>query len=174
MTALNLFLTNISPFPFPDSIHPLQRRSLPVHNLRSQSSTTDPNDPLAKLLADLNLDELGLGGEGDGENGGDIQKMLEGMMAQLMSKDILYDPLKELDSKVRSDHLLSSHKNGPRASTESNYFPFLPTFVHSTQHSSKTTPRNSLPMISQSIRNKRQKYMRSYPRLTRQDTLTMI
>jgi len=28
-----------------------------------------------------------------------VQKMLEGMMAQLMSKDILFDPLKELSSK---------------------------------------------------------------------------
>lgn len=29
-----------------------------------------------------------------------MQKMLEGMMAQLMTKDILYEPLKELESKV--------------------------------------------------------------------------
>lgn len=35
-----------------------------------------------------------------------MQKMLEGMMAQLMSKDILFDPLKELGSKVRRRYLL--------------------------------------------------------------------
>jgi hypothetical protein len=28
--------------------------------------------------------------------------MLEGMMGELMTKDVLYEPLKELDEKVRS------------------------------------------------------------------------
>jgi hypothetical protein len=50
----------------------------------------------------LNLDDLDPGKEGEG--GGDMQQMLEKMMAQLMSKDILYDPLKELASKVRRCH----------------------------------------------------------------------
>ena len=51
----------------------------------------------------MNLDDLDSGKDGDG---GDMQKMLEGMMAQLMSKDILFDPLKELSSKVRRRYLL--------------------------------------------------------------------
>lgn len=31
---------------------------------------------------------------------GDFQNMLEGMMSQLMSKDLLYEPMKDLASKV--------------------------------------------------------------------------
>lgn len=55
-----------------------------------QPSAT-PDDPLAALLASLG--DLG-GDSGDGEG------VLESMMDGLMSKDVLYDPLKELDSKV--------------------------------------------------------------------------
>jgi hypothetical protein len=51
-------------------------------------------DPLAALLASL-------GGEGGGEGGdGDLSGMLEGMMGQLMTKTVLYEPLKELDDKA--------------------------------------------------------------------------
>jgi hypothetical protein len=49
---------------------------------------------MAQLMAALGE----LGGE---EGEGDVQEMLEGMMSQLMSKEILYEPLKELDEKVR-------------------------------------------------------------------------
>ena len=38
-----------------------------------------------------------LGDLGDDES---IQNFLEGMMGQLMGKDILYEPLKELNDKV--------------------------------------------------------------------------
>lgn len=31
---------------------------------------------------------------------GELQKLLEGMMGQLMSRDVLYEPLKELNDKV--------------------------------------------------------------------------
>ncbi|KAF8315010.1 hypothetical protein DL93DRAFT_956661 [Clavulina sp. PMI_390] len=54
------------------------------------------SDPLAKILADLNLDNLDLGA--DGEDPG-MQAMLENMMASLMTKEMLYDPLKELETK---------------------------------------------------------------------------
>jgi peroxin-19 len=33
---------------------------------------------------------------------GDFQNMLEGMMNQLMSKDLLYEPMKDLANKVRT------------------------------------------------------------------------
>jgi hypothetical protein len=48
------------------------------------------------------LDLGGPGADADGqeENEGDFQAMVEGMMSQLMSKEILYDPLKELNEKV--------------------------------------------------------------------------
>lgn len=48
---------------------------------------------LEKLMAALG------GGEG-GEGGADFEKMMESMMAELMSKDVLYEPLKELRDKV--------------------------------------------------------------------------
>jgi peroxin-19 len=38
--------------------------------------------------------------EEGGEDGENIGSLLESMMSQLMSKDILYEPLKELDTKV--------------------------------------------------------------------------
>lgn len=41
----------------------------------------------------------GGGAGGEGGEGGDFSKVLEGMMAQLMSKEILYEPLLELDQK---------------------------------------------------------------------------
>ena len=51
-------------------------------------------DPMAALFSSF----ADLGGAG-GEDG-DLQGMLETMMSQLMSKEILYEPLKELDEKV--------------------------------------------------------------------------
>lgn len=52
-------------------------------------------DDMAKLLSSL-------GGDGEmpeGEEG--MAKMLEKMMGELMSKEVLYEPLKELRDKVR-------------------------------------------------------------------------
>lgn len=44
------------------------------------------------------LGDMGdLGDLGDGE---DVQGLLENMMSQLLSKELLYEPLKELDEKV--------------------------------------------------------------------------
>lgn len=39
--------------------------------------------------------------EGGGNPEDQLQGMLENMMTQLMSKDVLYEPLKELHEKVR-------------------------------------------------------------------------
>ena len=69
----------------------------------SNSTASDPfaalagadGDEMAKLLAALG----GAGGE-DGEDNPELAKMLEGMMDELMSKEILYEPLKELRDKV--------------------------------------------------------------------------
>jgi peroxin-19 len=51
-------------------------------------------------LGGLNLNE------GGGENEEELAGFLETMMGQLMSKEILYDPLKELSEKVDSKLLL--------------------------------------------------------------------
>ncbi|KIO11845.1 hypothetical protein M404DRAFT_126296, partial [Pisolithus tinctorius Marx 270] len=77
------------------------------------SSTTSPlpafpgsDDPsLAALLQGLNP------GEGD-----ELTGVLEAMMGQLMSKDVLYEPLKELDEKFPS--YLTSHPALPAEDKE--------------------------------------------------------
>lgn len=49
-------------------------------------------DDLEKLIAQL----------GSGEADEEFSGILEGMMGSLMSKDILYEPLKELNDKVNT------------------------------------------------------------------------
>lgn len=56
-------------------------------------------DQLAALMAQMEaLGGAGLGGEG-GEDG-DLPGMLDGLMDQLMSKELLYEPISELRTKV--------------------------------------------------------------------------
>ena len=54
----------------------------------------DSDDILAKMLSDIHHDEF----PGDGDEEG-FSKMLLGMMEQLTNKEILYDPMKELQGK---------------------------------------------------------------------------
>lgn len=62
-----------------------------------QTDAAAGGDPLEALLSQL----------GDGEESEEqIQGLLESMMAQLMSKDVLYEPLKELGDKVRDSSSL--------------------------------------------------------------------
>jgi peroxin-19 len=56
-------------------------------------------DSLEALLASLG--DLGLGENGEGEDEAELAGFLENMMGQLMSKEVLYEPLKELCEKVR-------------------------------------------------------------------------
>jgi peroxin-19 len=64
-------------------------------NARETGSEADSLAQLLKQLGDMG----GEGGEGAvGEEG--LQGMIESMMGQLMGKEILYEPLVELDSKV--------------------------------------------------------------------------
>lgn len=61
----------------------------------SDASASAEGAPLESLLSQLE----GLGGDGaEGEE--QLQEMLEAMMGQLMSKDVLYEPLKELHDKA--------------------------------------------------------------------------
>lgn len=61
----------------------------------SSSPTQDQVDELAKLLK-------GLGEEGeDPAAEQELTDVLQAMMGQLMSKEVLYEPLKELYEKVR-------------------------------------------------------------------------
>jgi peroxin-19 len=98
-----------------------------MNNMKASSSAPPPtssssDDPLAQLLASLNIDpsELSSLGLGDlsagmgaaGTNGGaegDFSGVLDGMMKQLMTKEILEEPLAELAEKVCSPFLPRSH-----------------------------------------------------------------
>ncbi|THH27139.1 hypothetical protein EUX98_g7046 [Antrodiella citrinella] len=63
-------------------------------NLQAESAASGEEDPLEALLGSL-------GSEG-GESDEDLQGILESMMSQLMSKEVLYEPLKELHDKFPS------------------------------------------------------------------------
>lgn len=102
----------------------------------------DPN-----LLSQLSALASKAGGEGgEGDEGG-IQDMLDGMMQQLMSKDVLYDPLKDLRDKVR---------NPP--------FFFSRSFVRTPEPTLKTPPSRIPP-----LKKKKKKSTRpTFPRTRRQ------
>lgn len=71
--------------------------------LKADSQNLSQDDTLDNLLSslrDLNL---------EGEDGEGLESMLENMMSQLMSKEILYDPLKELDTKY--PEYLAKHRS---------------------------------------------------------------
>ncbi|KAG9050512.1 Peroxisome chaperone and import receptor [Tulasnella sp. UAMH 9824] len=61
----------------------------------SKADAANANDPLQALLSQLG----DMGDLGDLGGAEDVQGLLENMMAQLLSKDLLYEPLKELDEK---------------------------------------------------------------------------
>ncbi|KAL6158895.1 Peroxisome chaperone and import receptor [Exserohilum turcicum] len=60
----------------------------------SAAASSAQDDILAQMLA--SMESGGFGGEGGDE---DFSKVLMGMMEQLTNKDILYEPMKELDDK---------------------------------------------------------------------------
>ncbi|EMD96617.1 hypothetical protein COCC4DRAFT_150311 [Bipolaris maydis ATCC 48331] len=60
----------------------------------SAAASSSQDDILAQMLA--SMESGGFGGEGGDE---DFSKVLMGMMEQLTNKDILYEPMKELDDK---------------------------------------------------------------------------
>ncbi|KAH9876260.1 hypothetical protein J1614_004139 [Plenodomus biglobosus] len=61
----------------------------------SAAASSSQDDILAQMLASMEGGDFG-GGEGGDE---DFSKILMGMMEQLTNKDILYEPMKELDDK---------------------------------------------------------------------------
>lgn len=69
---------------------------------KAQASAGE-TDPLVAMMAQMA--GMGAGGLG-GEEG--MQGMLNEMMEQLMSRELLYEPLKELSDKVRLPFVLSA------------------------------------------------------------------
>jgi peroxin-19 len=74
-------------------------------NAASQSANSE-EDMLAQLLKAMETEA----GAGDGEDG-DLSKMFLGMMEQLTNKDMLYEPMKELDDKF-PEWLTKKEKEG--------------------------------------------------------------
>ncbi|KAJ3922248.1 Pex19 protein family-domain-containing protein [Lentinula edodes] len=70
-------------------------------NSSSSTSTGKPESlqGLLNSLKDLGLDDLGADGDGV-EDEAELASFLESMMGQLMSKDVLYEPVKELNEKA--------------------------------------------------------------------------
>lgn len=75
----------------------LQESEVAADQARNEVSSQSETDAfLAEMMKQL--DAAG-GGDGAGGEAG-MAKLLEGMMEQLMSKDILYEPMKDLKEKV--------------------------------------------------------------------------
>ncbi|KAI0077164.1 Pex19-domain-containing protein [Panus rudis PR-1116 ss-1] len=76
-----------------------------------KTESTPGSDPLEALLSQL--------GEGGGDSEEELQGILESMMAQLMTKEILYEPIKELNDKFPG--YLSEHKYRLNAKDKERY-----------------------------------------------------
>jgi peroxin-19 len=91
----------------------------------TSSSAAPEGDELASILAALGSGE---GGEEDTE----LASFLESMMDQLMSKEILYEPLKELHDKFPdylASHLPEGHSREETKSADSSARPLKPISV---------------------------------------------
>lgn len=99
-----------------ETMHRLKQSGQNIDDqLKNDPSSGNPEDMLTQLLA-------GLGGaNGDGSGGGDfdMSKLLVDMLEQLSSKEVLYEPIKDLNSKF-PDYL--AEKKGVISDQEhSNY-----------------------------------------------------
>jgi len=75
--------------------------------VQGDSSTADATSPESLEALLKSLGDLGLG-EGGDENDSELAGFLENMMGQLMSKEVLYEPLKELAEGVSHPSFLPS------------------------------------------------------------------
>ncbi|WVQ96643.1 hypothetical protein IAU59_003748 [Kwoniella sp. CBS 9459] len=99
--------------------------SLNTAGTKPTSKAGSGQPDLASLLASLggdpdllkNLDLGDIGGEGDEGDDGDLADVLEGMMSQLMTKEVLEEPMTELASKY-PPYLASPPSGTPPADLE--------------------------------------------------------
>lgn len=82
---------------FNEAIQRTMERMQDSGNRATEAASADDGlseDMLAQLLKAVEA-----GASGGGEDGGDLTKMFMGMMEQLSNKEMLYEPMKELDGK---------------------------------------------------------------------------
>jgi peroxin-19 len=82
----------------------MERMQSSSQSADTAAASSSQDDILAQMLASM---ESG-GGFGGGEGDEDFSKVLMGMMEQLTNKDILYEPMKELDDKFPA--WMATHK----------------------------------------------------------------
>jgi len=79
----------------------MQESEIAADQARDEAASQNETDA---FLAEMVKQLAEMSGQGDGNGiGGEegMTKLLEGMMEQLMSKDILYEPMKDLQERVR-------------------------------------------------------------------------
>jgi peroxin-19 len=84
----------------------MERMQSSSQSADTAAASSSQDDMLAQMLASME----GGGGFGGGEGEEDFSKVLMGMMEQLTNKDILYEPMKELDDKFPA--WMEKHKEG--------------------------------------------------------------
>jgi peroxin-19 len=84
----------------------MERMQSSSQSADTAAASSSQDDMLAQMLASME----GGGGFGGGEGEEDFSKVLMGMMEQLTNKDILYEPMKELDDKFPA--WMAKHKEG--------------------------------------------------------------
>ncbi|KAL4970092.1 putative peroxisomal membrane protein receptor Pex19 [Aspergillus stella-maris] len=87
---------NATPESFNDAIQATINRMKESGDKATAAAEEDNTDDLIAQL--LKAMEAG-GGDGSGGDEGDLSKIFMGMMEQLSNKDMLYEPMKELDTK---------------------------------------------------------------------------
>jgi peroxin-19 len=75
----------------------MERMQSSSQSADTAAASSSQDDILAQMLA--SMESGGLPGNFGGEGDEDFSKVLMGMMEQLTNKDILYEPMKELDDK---------------------------------------------------------------------------
>ena len=86
---------------FQSSINDTIRRLQQSNRQATEASTTAATDPSEDFMAAM-LKQLAEGGGAGGDGAGgdeDFSKLLLGMMEELTNRDILYEPMKELDDR---------------------------------------------------------------------------
>ncbi|KAL4810526.1 Pex19 protein family-domain-containing protein [Aspergillus unguis] len=84
-----------APESFNDAIQRTINRMKESGDKATAAASEDNTDDLIAQL----LKAMEAGGEGSGGDDGDLTKIFMGMMEQLSNKDMLYEPMKELDTK---------------------------------------------------------------------------